>query len=312
MSTPVRVAVLGLGQRGLQHLAHLWQLQSEGLVRLVALADSFAENVAEAKLQRYVPGFSAGAIRLTTDFDALLEAKPEALYVCIPPNLHAGQVVRAARAGIHLFVEKPMSLYLEEAQEMERAIQEAGVLAAVGFQQRYDARHELVRDFLSGKRVVMTTYTLHAPLEAHNVKHMPTETVGGPANRVWTASRAWSGTTMVEAGIHPLDLWRYWLGDVVWVQAAYVHRPPEEVFDGADNPYAYSALFGFASGAVGNITLSRLRKVYHTELAHRVLWNEGRLHIEPSELVAYHYDGPYPPAQNPAAEERYAPFRQRT
>jgi predicted dehydrogenase len=108
---------------------------------------------------------------------------------------------------------------------------------------------------------------------------------------------------MVEAGIHPLDLWRYWLGDVAWVQAAYVHRPAAEIIDGADNPYAYSALFGFASGALGTITLSRLRRVYHSDFGHRVLWNEGHLQLDPAELVVYHYDGPYPPAESPAAAQ---------
>lgn len=303
MSAPVRVAVLGLGQRGLQHLTHVWRLQEQGLAEVIALGDAFADNLAEAKLQKFVPGFASGNIRMTTDFDALLDTAPDALYVCIPPNLHAGQVVRAAQAGIHLFVEKPMSLYLDEAIEMDQAIRDAGILAAVGFQQRYEARHETVRDFLADKRVVMTTYTLHAPLEGHSVKHMHTESAGGPANRVWTASRAWSGTTMVEAGIHPLDLWRYWLGDVEWVQAVYVHRPPADVIDGADNPYAYTALFGFASGAVGNITLSRLRRVYHSDFGHRLLWTEGQLHLEPAELVAYHYDGPYPPQQTPSVNE---------
>jgi predicted dehydrogenase len=108
---------------------------------------------------------------------------------------------------------------------------------------------------------------------------------------------------MVEAGIHPLDVWRYWLGDVAWVQAAYVHRPAEEIIDGADNPYAYASLFGFASGALGTITLSRLRRVYHSDFGHRVLWNEGHLHLEPNELVVYHYDGPYPPTESPAAAQ---------
>ncbi|NJN82723.1 MAG: Gfo/Idh/MocA family oxidoreductase [Caldilineaceae bacterium] len=192
-----------------------------------------------------------------------------------------------------------MSLYLDEALEMEKIIANADILSTVGFQQRFETRNEAVKSFLADKQVVMADYTLHAPLEAHSVKHMQTETVGGPKNRVWTASRAWSGGTMVEAGIHPLDLWRYWFGDVEWVQASYVHRPPEAIIDGADNPYAYDATFGFANGAIGNLTLSRLRRVFHSDFAHRVLWDEGHLHLDQDEFVSYHYDGDYPPAQRP-------------
>src|SRR5689334_20271645 len=180
MIAPIRVAVLGLGQRGLQHLRELWRLQAEGLAQVVALADAFPENLDEAKIRRYIPDFTAGDRLLTTDVEALIGLadqgrRLDALYVCIPPNVHRGEVVGAARAGIHLFIEKPMSLFLDEALEMEAAIASAGVLAAVGFQQRYDDGHERIRQLLAGKRVVMANYMFHAPLESHNVKHTPTQ-----------------------------------------------------------------------------------------------------------------------------------------
>ena len=304
MPTPLRIGVIGLGQRGLQHLAALWQLQQEGALEIVALGDAFPANLTVEKLGQYVPGLPAESIERTTNTGSLINADLlDALYIAIPPNVHRNEVVEAAQAGIHLFVEKPMSLYLDEALEMDAAIREAGIISTVGFQQRYDSHHEALHDFLADKPVVMACYTLHAPIEAHSRKHTFTETVGGPSNRVWTASRAWSGGTVVEAGIHPLDLWRYWFGDVVWVQAHYLHRPDSEIFDGADNPYAYSAHFGFANGALGVMTLSRLRRVFASYGDHQVLWNEGRVVLERESLTAFHYDGDYPPAQTPAPGE---------
>ncbi|RLT41695.1 MAG: gfo/Idh/MocA family oxidoreductase [Chloroflexi bacterium] len=303
MPSPLRIGVIGLGQRGLQHLAALRQLQQEGVLEIVALGDAFPANLTPEKLRQFVPGLPAESIERTTNIQSLINADLlDALYIAIPPNVHQGEVVAAAQAGIHLFVEKPMSLYLDEALEMENAIREAGVISTVGFQQRYDSQHEALHDFLADKPVVMACYTLHAPIESHSVKHTFTETVGGPSNRVWTANRAWSGGTVVEAGIHPLDLWRYWFGDVEWVQAQYIQRPPAEIYDGADNPYAYSAHFGFANGALGVMTLSRLRRVFASYGDHQVLWNEGRVQLEHDSLIAFHYDGDYPPAQRLAAE----------
>lgn len=299
---PVRVALLGLGQRGLQHLKALWTLQQEGLVELVALGDAFAQNLEEAKIQRYVPGYQAGTIVHSREFGALVDAAPDAMYICLPPNVHNGEVIQAAQAGIHLLVEKPMSLYLDEALAMQRAIADANIISSVGFQQRFDVRHEVMKEFLADKKTVMAQYVFHAPLEAHSVKHTHTETQGGPSNRVWTANRAWSGGTVVEAGIHPLDLWRFWFGDVVWTQATYHHRAADEIYDGADNPYGYAVNFGFACGAIGAMTLSRLRKVYATQSLHAVLWNEGHLCLEGGEVAAYHYEGEYPPASAPNRE----------
>ncbi|MCB0186450.1 MAG: hypothetical protein KDE31_19415, partial [Caldilineaceae bacterium] len=103
--------------------------------------------------------------------------------------------------------------------------------------------------------------------------------------------------------IHPLDVWRYWFGDVEWVQASYSHRPPEEIFDGADNPYAYNVIFGFKNGVIGNMILSRLRRVYQSYGEEQILWNEGRIELTDDAVIAYHYDGPYPPAANPSAVE---------
>ena len=307
MSSP-RIGLLGLGQRGLQHLKALWQLQAEGACQVVALGDKFAENLAQAKIQSYVPNFaSQGAgespIFTTTNFQALLDQDIDALYICLPPNVHDGEVIAAAQAGIHLFVEKPMSLSLDEALDMARAIKDAGILSCVGFQQRFESRHEAVEQYLRDKEAVMATYTMHAPFEGHSVKHTHTEKEGGPTNRVWTANKAWSGMTVVEGGIHPLDLWRYWFGDVVWVQATYNHRTGDAISDGWDNPYAYSALFGFENGAVGNMRLSRLRKVFNTYTEHQVLWTEGRVAIEGNEVVEYAYRDAYPPAEQPSLDE---------
>lgn len=306
--TKPRVGLLGLGQRGLQHLNALWQLQADGLCQVVALGDKFADNLAQAKIQSFVDGFALqgvtdSPILMATNFATLLDADLDALYICLPPNVHNGEVIAAAQAGIHLFVEKPMSLSLNEALQMEQAIADAGILSCVGFQQRFEARHEAIHQYMCDKEAVMATYTMHAPFEGHSVKHTHTEEEGGPTNRVWTANKAWSGMTVVEGGIHPLDLWRYWFGDVVWVQATYNHRPADAVVDGWDNPYAYSVLFGFENGAVGNMRLSRLRKVFAAHSEHQILCTESRLELNGRDLIEYAYQGDYPPPEQPTPEQ---------
>ena len=82
------------------------------------------------------------------------------LYLAIPPNLHHGELIKAAQMGINLFVEKPMSLYLDEALKMEAAIKEACIYSAVGFQQRFEPRNEAVKEFLSDKRVWLFLITV--------------------------------------------------------------------------------------------------------------------------------------------------------
>ena len=96
MVTPPRIGILGVGQRGLQHLAALWRLQEMGLVRVAALGDMYPPNLEESKVRRHVPSYRQGQIRCYTAFESLVEDEElDALYVCIPPNRHNGEVVRA-------------------------------------------------------------------------------------------------------------------------------------------------------------------------------------------------------------------------
>ena len=191
MGGPVRVGMVGLGQRGLQHLKALWTLQEEGAVEIVALGDAFEGNLTEEKLTRYVPGFRLDGIRTFRAFEPLFsQTKLDALYFCIPPGFHNGELIRAARAGVHIFAEKPMSLFLDEAVEMDRAIRDAGVISTVGFQRRYEALSEAAHHFLAGKRMVMVTFVTEGALESHSVKHTQTGQQGGPADKVWAKNLA--------------------------------------------------------------------------------------------------------------------------
>ena len=303
MSQPIRVAILGLGQRGLQHLRTLWNLQREGLVQIAALIDVFEDNLAETKIKQYVDGFKIDGIHTSTDFGETLEKLAlDAIYFALPPGVHNGEILQAANAGVHIFAEKPMSLYLNEAVEMQRAIEANGVISTAGFQQRYDSRYEAVHKFLADKQPVMSTVIVNGALEGHSIKHTKTETLGGPANRVWTANYEWSGATVVEGGIHQTDLMRYWFGDISWVEASYIHRDASDIVDGGNNPYAYSVRYGFDCGCIANLILSRLRQTYYSDGYESILWTHGHLKFEGNDVVAYYYDGPYPPVQTPSEE----------
>ena len=305
----VRVGILGVGQRGLQHLATLWSIKTDYPLKIVGLCDAWPDNLATEKIMQFVPGYSDQDIPVFSQFEDMIAAcTMDALYICLPPSVHQGEVIRAARAGIHVFVEKPMSLYYDEAIEMEKAISSSGIISTVGFNLRYHDVYETIRDFLSDKRLVMLSSISHGALENHSVKHTHTEEVGGPSNRIWTANYAWSGSAVVEAGIHTVDRMRYWGGDIAWVQAIYVPRDSEDIEDEGDNPYACVVTLGFENGAVGTLHLTKLRKVFHNDGHEIILWNHGHLKIESDGPVAYYYDGEYPPTTNPDPAELRHPI----
>ncbi|MEV1330733.1 Gfo/Idh/MocA family oxidoreductase [Micromonospora costi] len=95
-------------------LAGVWGRNPE---RAAALADRYR-----------VPAFD--------DVDALIEAC-DAVAVALPPDIQADIAVRAATAGRHLLLDKPLSLTLADADRVVDAAQSAGVASVVFFTQRY-------------------------------------------------------------------------------------------------------------------------------------------------------------------------------
>lgn len=80
------------------------------------------------------------AVRLHTDayddLDALLHTV-DAVAVAVPPDVQPDIVVRAARAGCHLFLEKPLALSVDAAEEVVREVNRAGVASVVFFTARF-------------------------------------------------------------------------------------------------------------------------------------------------------------------------------
>ncbi|WP_328500039.1 Gfo/Idh/MocA family oxidoreductase [Streptomyces sp. NBC_00457] len=75
------------------------------------------------------------------DVDALL-ADVDAVAVALPPDIQAGLAARAARAGCHLLLDKPLALTVEDGRAVVEAVREAGVASVVFFTTRFQTRTE--------------------------------------------------------------------------------------------------------------------------------------------------------------------------
>lgn len=283
-----KVALVGVGQRGLQHLQALCDLQEEELVRIEALIDPFAENLNTEKINKYVPKYNDSGVNLFTDFNEFLEtSEVDGIWFVIPPNQHTDQIEKAAQKNIAIFAEKPQSLFLDEIFPMADAIEKYQVPSICGFQMEYDPWYTTLREYLLDKTVSSMTMINCGAVEGHGVKHTIINKNEGPENRIWAANRKWSGGSIVEAGIHQTDLMRYWANDVIsWVQASYIERPEKDRHAEGDNPVAYHVTYGFKKGGIANLTLTRPAGVFYTERYDYILTPKSMIKFE-TDLVAY-------------------------
>ncbi|RYG70185.1 Gfo/Idh/MocA family oxidoreductase, partial [bacterium] len=97
--------------------------------RLVAVGSRSLESA-----QHCAKNSGAVDVFCTTDFDEIL-AHPEVDVVSIttPPAFHADLVIRAARAGKHLCIEKPLALDWQSCLEIQKVVRETGVKTVVSF-----------------------------------------------------------------------------------------------------------------------------------------------------------------------------------
>jgi predicted dehydrogenase len=229
-SSTVRIGFIGTG--GIAR-AHLGRLKDIPEAEVVALCDVDQERVEAA-----AEPFGAAVY---TDGGRLLDSeKLDALYVCVPPHAHEDFELRAAAKGVHLFVEKPVSLYMEQALAVQKAIREAGILSQAGYSLRYFPAYVRLHDFLAGKEIGT----------AHVFRW--NGLVGAP----WWRRYDQSGGQLVEMTTHQVDMLRWCMGEVEAVSASYSFDRLLKDEEGVTIPDTQAILLRFRSGASATISTS--------------------------------------------------------
>jgi UDP-N-acetyl-2-amino-2-deoxyglucuronate dehydrogenase len=178
------------------------------------------------------------------DLDALL-ARPDVdvVSVCVPSGLHAEVGVRAARAGKHLAVEKPIDVTLDAADRLIDAARAAGVALTVISQHRFDP------GLIEAKRLIDEGALGRLVLGEASTKWYRTQAYYDSA--AWRGTHAMDGGSLMNQGIHYVDLLRWCMGPVTEVTALCATQTHQiEVEDTS------LAALRFSSGALGTIVAS--------------------------------------------------------
>src|SRR5580700_6167575 len=123
----LRMAIVGLGRWG------------QNLVNSSAACADLRFTTANTRTRQTAEAFCREkSLRWTSDLDDILrDPAIDAVVFATPHSQHPGQVLRAAAASKHVFVEKPFALSLAEADAMLEAADKAGIVLAVGFNRRF-------------------------------------------------------------------------------------------------------------------------------------------------------------------------------
>jgi len=183
MAERIRVGVVGCGLIAqVMHLPYLTELEDR--YEIAALCD-LSEPLATELARRY------GVARTHARWQEMIRAGGLDAVLILTSGSHAPVAIEAARAGLHVFTEKPMCLSVAEAEAMVAAAAEADVRLMVGTMKRYDPAYERLAELLPAVedlRLVRVT-TLESPWAPY-VAHLPLVPPGAVPTDVVAALRA--------------------------------------------------------------------------------------------------------------------------
>lgn len=147
-------------------------------------------------------------------YEELLADKDiDAVYIPLPNHLHREWVIRAAEAGKHILCEKPIALNSEEAAEMVKACNDAGVHLAEAYMYRHHPRIAELQEIISSGEIgelrsIRGTFTYNDATDTSNIRF----------------KSAWGGGSLYDIGCYPLSAARLLFGaepEAVTVQAMF-------------------------------------------------------------------------------------------
>ena len=224
-------AIIGMGRWG-QTLVDSVQGRNDAGIRFVAGCTGRPERAADWAARQ--------GIRILPDFAAVLaDPQVKAVAIASPHRMHADQVIAAAAAGKHVFVEKPFTMTKASAEAAVAACRAAGVVLALGHNRRFLPAVAEMKTMLADGRIGTLLHVEGQFSGPGALAYKP---------GMWRANRAESPLGgMGGMGIHMVDMFIALAGPITEVT---VRSHARAIDNGLDDTTA--ALFRFASGATAN------------------------------------------------------------
>ena len=260
----IRLAVIGAGRIGQIHASNA--ARNPG-VQLVGIADAIPEAAQKLAAQLDTPVVSVDSIFADATVDAVL--------IGSSTDTHADLIQRSAKAGKHIFCEKPVDLDLARARECEAVVKASGKTCLIGFQRRFDP----------------TFAALKARIDAGEIGVVEALSVisrdpGAPP----VAYLQRSGGIFKDMLIHDFDIFRWIIGEeaeTVYAAASALTDPT--IASEANDADTTAVTIRTPSGKLAQIHTSR-RAAYGYDQRFEVLGSLGMLQAgnhRPTEVVAY-------------------------
>jgi myo-inositol 2-dehydrogenase/D-chiro-inositol 1-dehydrogenase len=252
MAEKIMIGIIGAGRIGKLHGNNL-----AGFIPQAKL-EAVADIALNAEQEAWAKGLGARIVSKDPQ-DLLKDPSIKALVICSSTDTHADLTVAAARAGKHIFCEKPIDLAVPKVKAALEEVKKAGVKLQVGFNRRFDHNFARIREL-----------TLAGEVGNVQIVKISSRDPAPPP----PAYVAVSGGIYIDMMIHDFDMARFQAGSAITeVYAAGAVLIDPEIGKAGDVDTTIVTL-KFGNGAIGVIDNSR-KAVYGYDQRVEVFGSKG-------------------------------------
>ncbi len=229
-TSPFRIAIAGFGWWGKHIATRLAGHDRIAVEAIVEPADALHPAIREAVL---TPVADLGEVLGRDDIDAVI--------LTTPNLMHEEQVIACAKAGKHVFCEKPLGVNAASARRSVAAVEAAGVQLGIGHERRFEPALVALKSAIDGGALGTI---MHAEAAFSHDK-----LIGVPAGDWRTSKKVSPAAGMTAMGIHLTDLLISFFGRVETVQAMTASRSL-----GWETGDVVTAQLGFEAGMTATLS----------------------------------------------------------
>ena len=240
----LKIGILGCGV--ICQAAHFEACLKAKNIKIEAICD-VAEDLREKMEKIYEPE------KVYDDYCKMLDdLEIDAIIIGIGDQFHVTCAKMALHKGKHVFVEKPMGVSIEECTELKELAEKSGMVLQVGNMKRFDGGLQFAKNFVNTKvgeittfkgwycdsigRYVLTDNVMPVLYQSDKMK----KPAGNPKENL-------ECYYLLGHGSHLFDTTRFFMGDIVSVEAKHVNK---------GTIHSWLIACEFANGAIGNLDLT--------------------------------------------------------
>lgn len=278
----IRCGLIGAGKMGISHLSILGAHPD---VEVVGVADT--TKIVTDVLQKY------SSFNCFSDYKKMLDmVMPDAVFVAAPTKFHSDIVHELIKRGIHIFVEKPFCLNLQQGAELVKLVNQKGLINQVGYHNKFIGTFREVKD------IIRKGYL-------GKIQHFVGESYGPVVTKkkqsTWRSKPEEGGGCLLDYASHVIDLINDLVSPVTSVKGSLLKSYYSETVE--DSVYSLLETENSITGVLSvNWSDETYRKMSTTIT---IVGSKGKIISDASELKVYFKDDGCPAGYTKGWNSRY-------